>query len=581
MTARQIMTARQVNPNRLPTSARTLTRYLDGLKNRFSSDETASKLALLARLRETEILDPRVLLQYHEALLFIRAYPDNPRVFSLACRECDSFADRVTNLRSFDPDAASELEDTGLVHTGMYYSYDYAVIIWLIKWYGDALDIDWDEFEETHRIDGLLPLFCEWVENDGLDLAEISTEEWIELRKGGRSTSSLRWLLENLQRAIPSFSHRMQLYDSLDLPIVWQLGNSPAARTHAGTRSWKPFYHQDGLLRKIRDFSQEIAKPLDTIRTAPPREANALIKTARSTLAVRHRALYPLDYVSRDEVLVAEIGRGYQIILFGMQPQRRLPIESDYGVLILKNGFVFGYGVGALLFDQVEIAVNIFDTWRGGESRFVFTQFVRVFRSHFGCSQFKIERYQVGYENDEGIQSGSFWFYYHLGFVPKLPEVRRLAQREQAKIDRKRSYRSPVSVLEKLAMSDLYLTLEGDSRSIPEDFPVADLGLKVTRMIGEQFDGEARKAVSSCVASVARALKCPEWRDWPQPEQESFRRLSIIIAQIPDLARWSRTDKETLTAIMRAKGKPQEAEFARLTARHKKLRRALEAVARQ
>jgi hypothetical protein len=462
----------------------------------------------------------------------------------------------------------------------MYYSYDYAVVIWLVKWYGHALDIDWDEFDATDKIDRLLPLFCEWPENDGLDLADISTRDWLELRHGGGGKSSLVWLLENLERTIPSFSQRMQLYDSLDLPIVWQLGDSPAARTHAGSRAREPFYHQDGLLKRVGDFRQGIAKRLRTIHRAPPRQARALIKSARSTLAVRHRALYPLDYASVDEVLVADVGRGYQIILFGMQPARRLPIESDYGVLVMKNGFIFGYGVGAILFDQVEIAVNIFETWRGGESRYVFTQFVRTFRSHFGCNRFKIERYQVGYENEEGIESGSFWFYYHLGFVPKVPQVRRLAEREQVKIDKNRTYRSPRSVLEKLALSDLFLTLDGDSRSIPADFPVADLSLKVTRMIGERFDGDARAAVADCTAAVAAALRCPRWMSWPKAEQESFRRLALIVAQIPRLSRWSAKDKQGLVAIMRAKGRPEEAEYVRLLARHDHVRVALEKVAR-
>lgn len=568
-------------PPTLSGSARTLVARLDALKSRFSPADRAAKLALLSRLRRTPILEPRALLRYHEALLYLRAYPGDRRVFALACRECAGFARRVAALRAHDRAAAEALEDSGLAETGMYYAYDYAVVIWLVRWYGDALDIDWDAFEDTEGIDRLLPLLCEWAESDGLDLADISTREWIESRKGSRSTSSLRWLLENLRRSLPSYSHRMQLYDSLDLPIVWQLRDSPAARTHAGRRARKPFFHRDGLRREIGDFRQEITRPLRTIRRAPPRAADALIKTIRSTLAVRHRALYPIDYANRDEVLVAEVGRGYQIVLFGMQPPRRLPIESDYGVLILKNGFVFGYGVGALLFDQVEIAVNIFDSWRGGESKFVFAQFVRVFHAHFGSSRFKIERYQVGYENEEGIQSGSFWFYYHLGFVPKLEAVQKLAEREQRRIDRDPSYRSPAPVLEKLAVSDLYLTLEGDSRSIPADFPVADLSLAVTRLIGERFDGDGRRAAAACVESVARALGASGREKWPAEEQEWFRRLALVMAQIPDLARWPAGDRATLAAVMRAKGKPEEAGYARAMASHARLRSALERVARR
>ena len=93
-----------------------------------------------------------------------------------------------------------------------------------------------------------------------------------------------------------------------------------------------------------------------------------MIKALRSALAVRHRSLYPVEHANPAEVLVAECGRGYQLVMVGTLPEHRLPIESDYGALILKNGFAIGYGVGAMMFEQVEIAINIFDAWRGGEA---------------------------------------------------------------------------------------------------------------------------------------------------------------------------------------------------------------------
>jgi hypothetical protein len=568
------------SPPRLPASARALVRRLVELRADFSEPARVMRFALLERLADTEILDPRTLLDYHEALLFTRAYPDDARTFRLACREARGFAARVQRLRAFDPDAAAELEDSGLVETPMYYRYDFSVVDWLVRWYGDTLDIDWGEFEETEKIDHLLPLCCAWVENDALDLADIGTREWLEMRRGGHGRSSLRWLLDRLAHAIPDHAARMRVYDALDLPVVWQLGDLPAARTHAGSASARPYYHADGLLRRIDDFGAEITRPLEAIRRAPASRAASLIKLVRSTLAVRHRALYPIDFATRDEVLVADVGRGYELVLFGMQPAWRLPVESDYGVLVLKNGFVFGYGVGAMLFDDIELAVNIFETWRGGESRYVFAQFVRVFHAHFGSTRFKIERYQVGYENEEGIQSGSFWFYYNLGFVPRLEEVRELAAAERAKIRRDRGYRSSVRVLERLAESDLYLTLDPDRDPFAPDFPIADLSLAVTRLIGERHDGDAVQATAAATESVARALRCPGWRRWPEPQRIAFERLSLVMTLVPGLERWPSRDKQALVALLRAKGKAGEAEYARRMVEHRRLRRALEEVVR-
>ncbi len=559
-------------------SARRLVQRLVELKNRFSAADRAAKLATLRALATTDILAPGMLHDYHEALLFLRAYPDDATIFKLACREAAAFGDRVSLLRRKDAAAASLLEDTGIVRTGMYYSYDYAVITWLVQWYGDDLEIDWDEYETTDRLDRFLALFCSWVENDGLDLADVGTREWIELGKGRRT--SLRWFLENLRQHVASEALRTSLYDGLELPIVWQLGDSPAARTHAGRPASSPYYHHDALLRKTGDFRTAVASPLSAIRHASRREAGALIKMIRSTLSVRHRALYPVDYANPDEVIIAEVDRGYAIILFGMHPEHRLPIESDYGVLILKNGFIFGYGVGAMLFDQVEIAVNIFDTWRGGESRYVFTQFTRVFHHHFGIRRFKIERYQVGYDNEEGIQSGAFWFYRRLGFVPKEPRVQALAAKEQAKIDRNPSYRTPPAILEKLAESDLYLALDERSPAILDDFPLADLSLKVTAMIGREYDGDRDRAGRGCAARVAAALGAPKWKEWPKKERESFARMSLILALIPGLDDWPQADRADLVTLLRAKGASREAEYARLMTGQIRLRAALEKAAR-
>ncbi|MFH1267596.1 MAG: hypothetical protein ABIK89_17900 [Planctomycetota bacterium] len=572
------MTAQENHPPKLPKSARALVKRLGEIKTRFSPEEREEKLDILDRIRRTAIPAPGTLRAYHELLLFIRAYPDDEQILELVLQECDRFGARVARLRRSDAGAASKLDDSGIAGTPIYYRYEYATAVWLVKWFGDALEIDWDELEETEKLDTLLPLFCEWVENDGLDLGDISVEDWIALRKGERS--SLDWLLENLKRAIPSYSVRNSLYDSVDVPVVWQLDDSPASRTHGGAPCPKPFFHRDGMLRRIDDFSQEIARPLSTIRLAPRRAAERLIRTIRTALAVRHRSLYPVDYASREEVFVADVERGYQVILYGIEPRQRLPIESDYAFLVLKNGLVFGYGVGALLFEQVELALNIFETFRGGESALVLAQVARVFRNLFGSKRFKPERYQVGYENEEGLKSGAFWFYYRLGFVPKDAKVHALARKEQAKINRNRSYRSSLSVLEKLATSDLYLTLEDDGPPKADDFPLADLSLKVTGMIGDRFGGNRKEAIQGCTESAARVLRCPGWRRWPADERESFERLSLIVALVSDLDRWPAKDKRALAGIMRAKGKPQEAEYVRLMLRHERLRAALERIAR-
>ena len=68
-------------------------------------------------------------------------------------------------------------------------------------------------------------------------------------------------------------------------------------------------------------------------------------------------------------------------------------------------------------------------------------------------TSFLIDPYQLGHENEEAIESGSFWFYYKLGFRPESPEVARLAEREQQKIASQPGYRTRPATLRKLAAS--------------------------------------------------------------------------------------------------------------------------------
>jgi hypothetical protein len=44
-------------------------------------------------------------------------------------------------------------------------------------------------------------------------------------------------------------------------------------------------------------------------------------------------------------------------------------------------------------------------------------------RQLLGVEVFSLDPYQIGHENEEGIESGAFWFYRKLGFRPVRPEL--------------------------------------------------------------------------------------------------------------------------------------------------------------
>ena len=61
---------------------------------------------------------------------------------------------------------------------------------------------------------------------------------------------------------------------------------------------------------------------------------------------------------------------------------------------------------------------------------------------HCGARQLVVSSYQVGDGNDEGLDSGSFWFYYKLGFRPVRTAVRATAERERARVEADQAYRT-------------------------------------------------------------------------------------------------------------------------------------------
>ena len=62
---------------------------------------------------------------------------------------------------------------------------------------------------------------------------------------------------------------------------------------------------------------------------------------------------------------------------------------------------------------------------------------MRQFDAHlFGAKVFAVEPYQLGHENQEGLDSGAWWFYQKLGFRARDPEVVALMDDELERLAR-------------------------------------------------------------------------------------------------------------------------------------------------
>jgi hypothetical protein len=187
-----------------------------------------------------------------------------------------------------------------------------------------------------------------------------------------------------------------------------------------------------------------------------------------------------------------------------------------------------------------------------------------------------MRKWQLGHENEEGLQSGSFWFYYKLGFRSIDPEVRDFAEMESKKIREDKSYRCDIKTLKRLALSDMLVDLRPKPRKPFRELPVTDIGMAVTRMIASDYGGDSRKSLKSSGKYVLNALGVTDYGQWSVNERLQFERLCPLMALIGDLPEWRKGEKDRLIEIIKAKGARREKRFVSLMQKHKRFHEALE-----
>ena len=485
----------------------------------------------------------------HEKLCFARAFPRSAAELRRTLRALSRIERLAVPVRD-------DLENTGIAGTLYRYPFNHRMSVWLAATYGRAVGVDWPAYKrhEWDEIAAMLSLTVAWAETEGLDDDDVPSWDWIAWARKGERRTDLQWLLDMLHRRGFSPELERHLFESLSLPLVWDLTGCEDAVTNARLPVPRVFYHRELLQARPKDFAAEARKPVNRLELMVPARADRMIDAARAALSQREREFHVIVHANRDETYRFDAGRGLEIYVFGLVKPLRLTLEADYGAILIKNGVPIGYGYAALLFDRADIAINIFPMYRAGESPYVFSRFTALFHQHFGAQKMIMRRYQLGWQNPEGIDAGSFWFYYKLGYRSVDSRVRRFADAEAARLARRKGARSGPETLRRLAKSDMVLCLDGSPVERFRDVDVKRVGLAVTRLIERRFTGDRAKALVSITRDVARALVTPRI-------ERLMPRLAPVAALIPDLARWPAPDRRRLAAVLLAKEGRREGPF--------------------
>ena len=547
---------------------------LEELKRPAGERELARLRGLLAQLELRKLRDAGELIRFHESLLFMRAYPQSAGQLRTVERLLYSFKKRVDELRKSDADlsAFSEPDVSGIAGTSFSALFSYEVVRELARLYPAQVSIDWDGYEEYERFAATLSKFLPLIEENAYVEPRFPFLEW--LRAAERpGEKDLAWLIERFEGLEVSEKERAALFSSLKLWLRWEFRNDNRSRTKMKRAVRRIFYHHEPLIHR-RDISleREMETPPLPVEKLSRAEGQALLDMGRTTMAARYRELHGFTYGDARSVLRARAGRGVELFVWGVPPRYRLPTLGYTAALILKNGVPHGYSEALSLFERAETGLNLFYTFRDGESAWIYARVLRLFRQLLNVTAFSIDPYQLGFHNEEGIDSGAFWFYRKLGFRPVEAEILKLVLSEERRITRRAGYRTPARSLRRFATGHVLYEHGRDAASDWSGFHMRNLGLAVQRRMSERFRGDAEAMRKTSVREAARALDVRPAEEWSADEQRAFGDWALLLALIPNLSRWSDDEKSALTRALRAKAGAEETRYARLLQKQSRLR---------
>ena len=545
---------------------------LDHLKRTFVGDDKAvsRQLTLLAKVK---FKDAESLIRFHEALLFIRAYPPSLRVAQQADRILKSIQRRRAQLEMSDVDL-SPLDDpevSGIYAGSVTSNFSYPIVRWLVARYPAQMSIDWEWFEEEDRFGAVMPKFLPLLEDDAMVEAHVAFRSWVRAARGRER--ELSWLMRRFESLALPQKQRANLYDSLKLHVTWRYG-AQSSRTAMLLPAGELFVHRSNLIAR-RDISltRELSSASIPVSRLTRAAGEKILETARETSAVRYRELHGFTYGDPSRVLKADLGRGTVVYVTGVPPENRLPLRAYHAAMMFKNGVPVGYFEGLSICERMESGFNLYYTFREGETAWLYARILRLMRQLLGVTVFSIDPYQVGHENEEGIESGAFWFYRKLGFRPIKPELLKLTQREEARVAKNPAYRTSAATLRRLAAGHMLFELWPDGSKTWDNFQVRNIGLAVQKRMARGFDGDSDAIRKTSVQLVSRALGINSSR-FGEAEHRSLQDLSLVLAGT-ELRKWTPAQKSLMARIIRAKASADESLYLKLMQKHAALRDVL------
>jgi hypothetical protein len=547
---------------------------LAAIRSTYGTPAARVRLGLLRVLEHAELRTAAQVTELHELLCFLHAYPDDDQVFGQVSRMLKGFSTRPDLRRH-----RRRLVSTGIAGTDTVYPFGFSTAQWLAARCADELSIEWAEVAHPETVDGRLQLFSLWAERPVFDEPPLDGRAWLD-RLRGSGTDAAFVIRRSASLPVRGMAND-HLYDELGLTLRVAAGPKSPDRTRARVPGHRLVTQRTPLRLGRSDIVGEIMRPPNRIRRIGGRRAQELLDIARESMVTRARDLYTFTSANLKDACLVDCGDGLEFFCVGVDPEHRLLLDAVYGILTLRNGVPIGYALFSALWRSSEVAYNVFESFRGGESAWVYGRLLATIRAMFGADTFTIDPYQLGHHNDEGLESGAWWFYYKLGFRPWEAAVAKLAASEARKVAARKGYRTGPGTLRKLVSANLFLQLGPSRRDVLGAIPTGAIGLAVTDYLANRFGVDRERATEELAAEAAARLGIDGWRRWPYGEKLFWERWAPLVSLMPGLDAWSAAEKLALAAVIRAKGSRRESDFVALFDAHPRLGASLADLARR
>ena len=564
--------------NPMPAKLDAIIADLESAKSDFGPAAARRVRSLLDQVSRREFRDPRLLIRFHEALLFLRAFPQSQALVPRIERLLDTFHERVKIVRRRGADM-SEFDDfdtAGIAGTTMQDTLNFETARWLARHIPRNVEIAWDDYDEERAWGATWPRFIPLLEEDADVEANVPWRRWLNSARDRKR--DVEWLIQQFEGlSKQGLGSRVigELYDSLRVPLQWRLENLKLSRTRNWRRPRRLYTHDLPLItRKEVSLAVELAKAAPPLIRASQSEGGRVIEFIREIMLVRYRELYGTTLGDPRSVVRADVGRGVIMYFWNLPPSRRLPLRAYVAGFTLKNGLPINYVEAIGLCDWIEVGFNTFYTYRQGETAWIYAQSLRCLCALTGAKVISVYPYQIGQNNDEALDSGAFWFYRKLGFRSGDREIEELARRQEEKLAANLKYRTSRRILKKLAEAHVFYELPGTAPGAWDTFATRNIGMRVNRKMAREFGGDASRMREASVKRVTRSLgvSCD---GLTAAERSSMENWSMVLSLIPDFSRWTEQDKRSVLEIIRAQAGVNEMKYLKLTQQHERLRAEL------